>query len=230
MNTRNVNAAIICALCVTGTIVAAEAPVIHRTFADVQNVVTQKLAAARAGDFKELRIAKDSLFGVSTRDNVTIRNHITLEESFALRLEILKVACELAARPIDYDPEKIWPGAPGKIPWPPAGERPENLRGRPLWWTGTGPDGYKESDPELYAYYKPLYEEYLKNSRKHSQQESLQVVRKDLIREIRTSLGMGRPPQFRNAQQQYVQRREVVNKLIQDEQLRKELFAEEPPK
>jgi len=226
MNTRKVSAAIISSLCVTGAITLAEETVIQRTFVDVQNVVSQKLAAAKEGNFKELRVAKDSLFGVSTKDNVTIRNRITIEESFALRLEILKVACELLARPIDYDPEKIWQGPPG-IPWPPDSERPDNLRGRPLWWPGTGPDGYQEKDPELYAYYKPLYEEYLKNTRKHSQQMSLQSVRKDLIQDVRWHLRLHVPVQNRSSQ--HVTLREIVNKVIQDKQLLKEIFAENPP-
>jgi len=231
MNMRNVTTAIICALYVTGSLVATaqEVKVIHQSSAEVHNVVSQYMAVARSGDAGALHKARSALAQNVVELGVEIHRHITIEEAFVLRLEILKVACELLAKPIDYDPEKIWQGPPGRIPWPPDEERPEHLRGEPLWWPGTDPDGYKEKNPELYAYYKPLYEEYLKNSRKHSQQRRLQAARRDLIRDIRMFLGMSFSPQFRNADQRYIQCREVVNKLIQDEQLRKELFAEEPP-
>ena len=76
----------------------AQDTIINQSSAEVHNVVTQKLAAARAGDLKALGEARDAMTSVK-RGNVIINRHITDEESLVLRLETLKVACELMARP-----------------------------------------------------------------------------------------------------------------------------------
>ena len=231
MNTRNVNATIISALCATGAVVAAEeVKVIHMSSVEVQNVVSQHMAAARSGDVKSLSAARSELYSQSGRDNVKIVRDITVEEVFVFKLELLKIAESLIDPTFDPDATPK-AGTHGVVPRPPVEELPEEIKGRPLWRMRQDPEDFKESDPELYAFYKPLYEESLRNTERRSQQMTARNMRKDLIEDIRRIyLGMRLASKFRNTDQQYVQRREVVNKLIQDERLRKELFAEEPPK
>ena len=218
MNTRNATAIII--LCAAGPLAMAEGDaVIHQSSAEVHNVVTQKLAAARAGDLKELRAARESLASVK-RDGVTVNRHITDQESLALRLEILKAADELDDK--TFDPEAIpGTGLDGIVPKPPREDLPEKLKGIPLWHSREPPEHFKEKNPELYAYYKPLYEENLQNTKTRSQKMSVRVVRKDLLRDVRWRL-KGRP----DLRPHYL---ELVNAIIQDEQLRGEILSGEEP-
>jgi len=233
MSTRKLNAAIISILCATGTIVAAEeVKTIRMSSVEVQNVVSQHMAAARSGDAGALNKARRELYAQSGRDNVNIVREITPEEVFVFKLELLKIAESLIDPTFNLD-EFRKAGADGVVPRPPVEERPEKFRDRylPLWMPRQDPEDFKESDPELYAFYKPLYEENLRNTKRRDQQMGARGTREALIREVRMYLGMSySSAQYRNTNPQYVQRREVVNKLIQDKQLLKELFAEEPSK
>jgi hypothetical protein len=201
--------------------------VIHRTEEEVISVVSQKLSIAKSEkDVEALQAAKDMLFSCSTKGEKTTFHHLTSEAFFKLRLQILQVADRMQDKSYDHTirPKAGWYGS---VPWPPKNERPEALRDIPLWWPRTPPERYKERDPELYAFYKPLYEENLRNTKKHQYEGGVRVVREDMLRIIRERLKFecDRGAESRD----FGLYLRLVDEIIEDKRLRDEILSDIPP-
>jgi hypothetical protein len=201
--------------------------VIHRTEEEVISVVSQKLSVAKCEkDVEALQAAKYMLFSCSTKGEKTTFHHLTSEAFFKLRLQILQVADRMQDKSYDHTirPKAGWYG---DVPWPPENERPEALRDIPLWWPRTSPEYYKERNPELYAFYKPLYEENLRNTKKHQYEGGVRVVREDMLRVIKERLKFecDRGNDSRN----FGLYLRLVDEIIEDKQLRDEILSDIPP-
>jgi hypothetical protein len=201
--------------------------VIHRTEEEVISVVSQKLSIAKSEkDVEALQAAKGMMFSSSTKGDKTTFHHLTSEASFKLRLQILQVADNMQDKSYDHT---IRPraGRYGSVPWPPENERPEALRNARPWYPRTPPEYYREKDPELYAFYKPLYEENLRNTKKHQYEEGVRIVREDMLRVIRERLKFecDRGNESRNFSL-YLR---LVDEIIKDKQLRDEILSDIPP-
>jgi len=201
--------------------------VIHRTEEEVISVVSQKLSIAKSEkDVEALQAAKGMMFSSSTKGDKTTFHHLTSEASFKLRLQILQVADKMQDK--SYDP-KVMPkaGMYGQVPWPPENVSPEALRNIRPWYPRTPPERYKERDPELYALYKPLYEENLRNTKKHQYEGGVRAVREDMLRVIRRRLKFecDRGNDSRN----FGLYLRLVDEIIKDKQLRDEILSDIPP-
>jgi hypothetical protein len=200
---------------------------IHLTAEEVINIVSQKLDVAQSRkDARALRAAKDNLPAISSGYGKKVYRHLAPEQTFALELKILQVADRMQDKSYDHTirPKAGWYG---DVPWPPENERPEALRDIPLWWPRTSPEYYKERDPELYAFYKPLYEENLRNTKKHQYEGGVRVVREDMLRDTRGRLKFecDRGAESRNFSL-YLR---LVDEIIEDKQLRDEILSDIPP-
>jgi len=201
--------------------------VIHRTEEEVVSIVSQKLSIAKSEkNVEALQAAKGMLFSCSTKGEKTTFHHLTSEAFFKLRLQILQVADRMQDK--SYDP-KVMPkaGRYGQVPWPPENVSPEALRNIRPWYPRTPPERYKERDPELYAIYKPLYEENLRNTKKHQYEGGVRSVREDMLRVIRERLKFecDRGNESRNFSL-YLR---LVDEIIKDKQLRDEILSDIPP-
>lgn len=199
--------------------------IVHFSFDEVQNIVSQKLAVAQSKqDYNALQEAKSFLPAIVTSDGTTIYRHITPEQTFLLRLQIFKVADSMQDK--SFNPKtRTKAGIYGKVPWPTDKERPLNLAGKPLWGPGQDPEDFKDSKPNLYAIYKPLYDENLKNTEKHKREGLVRSIRKDLLRDVRSdvknaSLDKNDP----QCHSRYVA---LVKGIIKDEQLQQRILSEE---
>jgi len=200
---------------------------IHLTAEEVINIVSQKLDVAQSRkDAEALQAAKDNLPAISSGYGKKVYRHLAPEQTFALELKILQVADRMQDKSYDHTirPKAGWYGS---VPWPPKNERPEALRDIPLWWPRTPPERYKERDPELYAFYKPLYEENLRNTKKHQYEGSVRVVREDMLRDTRGRLKFecDRGAESRD----FGLYLRLVDEIIEDKQLRDEILSDIPP-
>jgi len=200
---------------------------IHLTAEEVINIVSQKLDVAQSRkDARALRAAKDNLPAISSGYGKKVYRHLAPEQTFALELKILQVADRMQDKSYDHTirPKAGWYG---DVPWPPENERPEALRDIPLWWPRTSPEYYKERDPELYAFYKPLYEENLRNTKKHQYEGGVRVVREDMLRDTRGRLKF--ECDRGNDSRKFGLYLRLVDEIIEDKQLRDEILSDIPP-
>jgi hypothetical protein len=222
-----------CLLAVVASVWLAKHPfsmhakeIINQNFADVQNVVSQNLVAAKSGDIEALQEAKDALPAIVSTDTIKIYRHVTDEETFFLKLKILNVANELVDK--SFDPKRVTrAGKFGIIPWPAEEDRPESLKGKLLWRPRQNPDDYKETDPDLYAYYKPLYEENLRNTKKHEHQRIARTIRDDMLRDAKDGLKFECDKDDKSHNLGLYLRQ--VDEIIEDKQLRDEILSDIPP-
>jgi len=217
--------------CVVGLFVAcpffvSAKEIIHQSLADVCNVVSQKLAVARGGDVEALQEAQAALPAIVSTDETVIYRHLTVEESLALKLEILKTADAMLDKSFDSE-KKAKAGIFGSVPWPLDKDRPEKLRGKPLWMPRQNPEDFKDANPDLYAYYKPLYDENIKNTGRHKSQGLIRSIRKDVLRDVRRTLKSEESTVAKT--DRAVQCRELVDRIILDERLKKEILSEAAP-
>lgn len=194
--------------------------VVHLYFADVYNVITQKLAIANNGDVQSLQEAHNAQ--KAGYSNAVIYKHWGLEESLILSLEILIVADKMYDKLYDHK-QTMRAGIFGNIPWPHDKDRPESLKGIPLWRPRQNPDDFKDKDPELYAFYKPFYEENQRNTQKYRQQEIIKEIRGNRLREVRNILSKN----IDNKEDAVKRKRylTLVETIIKDENLRKEILS-----
>ena len=161
---------------------------IHFTAEEAINTISQKLSIAQnKDDVTALQAAKYSIFSISTKDGKTVYQHFMPEHTFLLQLQVLQVADRMQDKSYDRN-AKLKAGIYGNVPWPPDCERPEELRKTPLWMQGTRPEYFKDRDPELYAFYKPLYEENQRNTAKYLHEGAIRGVRDDLLRTVKDRL------------------------------------------
>jgi hypothetical protein len=200
--------------------------VIHRTEEEVVNIVSQKLSIAKSEkDVAALQAAKGMMFGISKRKGISIYHHHSRETAFKLQLQILQVADSMQDKSYDHTvmPKAGWYGS---VPWPPENERPEALRNARPWYPRTPPEYYKESNPELYAFYKPLYEENLRNTKKHQYEGGVRGVREGLLRDIRRELKHAYDSSDRSSDFSLYLR--LVDEIIENKPLRDEILADIP--
>lgn len=157
-------------------------------FEEVQNIVTQQLAIAQSkDDTKALQTAYNAITGRGYT-NTTVHARYTPEEFIFLCLHVLMIADRMQDKSYDCA-AKLKAGIYDNVPWPPDSERPEELRKMPLWMPRTRPEYFKERDPELYAFYKPLYEENQRNTAKYLREARIRVVREKVLLDIKGGLG-----------------------------------------
>jgi hypothetical protein len=200
---------------------------IHLTAEEVINIVSQKLDVAQSRkDAEALQAAKDNLPAISSRDGKKVYRHLAPEQTFALELKILQVADKMQDKSYDLTirPKAGWYGS---VPWPPENERPEALRNARLWYPRTPPEYYREKDPELYAFYKPLFEENRKNTEKHTRETRIREVRRGLLNSIKWYLEIecDRGAESRD----FGSYLRLVDEIIEDKQLRDEILSDIPP-
>lgn len=200
---------------------------IHLTAEEAMNIVSQKLDFAQSRkDAEALQAAKDNIPAISSRDGKKVFRHLAPEQTFVLELQILQVADKMQDK--SYDP-KVMPkaGMYGQVPWPPENVSPDVLRGVRPWTPRTAPEYYKAKDPELYAIYKPLFEENRKNTEKHIRETRIREVRRGLLNSIKRYLEIecDRGNESRN----FGLYLRLVDEIIKDKQLRDEIFSDLPP-
>lgn len=200
--------------------------VVHFSAEEAINIVSQKLNIAQSqNDAAALKAAKNNISAISTKDGKEVYRHLTPEQTFSLQLQILQVADKMQDKAYNRN---IMPkeGIYGNVPWPSKDELPEELRGEPLWWPRTPPEYYKERNPELYAFYKPLYEKNQQNTTKHQHEGCIRAVRNRLLREVKTRLthqgNRGEKTQDSNVY------RGLVDEIITDRQLLEEILSDTP--
>jgi len=213
------------ALLVSG-IIADES--VHIPFAEYQTVISQKLETAQNKNDETLLqdVATFRKGEKYVNSNGVTQLRYKPEEVFPVRLQILQVADKMQDKSYDRD-GKPKSGLYDNVPWPPENERPEALRGKPLWWPRTPPEYYKEKNPKLYAFYKPLYEENQRNTRKYLREAHIRVIRTELLELIKRSLKIecdrGKDSRYFDL---YLH---LVDEIIKDEQLRDEILSDLPP-
>jgi hypothetical protein len=195
---------------------------VHLSFETVQNIVTQKLAVALAQKSAPCLLEAQEAAKGKISTNAVVYLKYKEDESFWLKLEILKVADAMMDKSFNSD-EKSKAGLSGSIPWPPDKDRPEALKGKPLWWPRQSPEDFKESDPALYVFYKPLYEKNLQDNREQQGQKHIKRIRSELLREIRDTLGRN------SAEKKEASRtsrfKDMVKEHIQDIDLAREILS-----
>lgn len=224
MNVKYFTARFIGALFMASPAAASAGESIHLSFAEVQNIVSQKLAVAQSkNDATALQEAEDVVKG-KICTNAVIYLQYGPEESFFLKLHILKVADGMKDKA--FDPKRrTKAGTNGKVPWPPDNERPQALIGQPLWTPGQDPEDFKEANPKLYAIYKPLYDENINNTEKHKREGIIIRIRRDLLRDIRAEV---KDTVLDNKKAQFHSRYvDLVKKYIEDAELQKDILSKE---
>lgn len=224
MNVKNLLMAFISILFVMRSITGKSDETIKLSLTEVQNIVSQKLDVARnQNNARALEEAAEAAKG-KVQTNAVIYLQYGPEENFSLKLQILKVADSMQDKAFNSK-TRTRAGIYGKVPWPTDKERPLNLAGKPLWGPRQNPEDFKESNPNLYAIYKPLYDENLKNTEKHKREGLVRSIRKALLRDVRSdvknaSLDKNDP----QCHSRYVI---LVKEIIKDEQLQQSILSEE---
>ena len=201
---------------------------VQTPFAEYQTVISQKLVIAQNKNdetlLQEVETFRKGEKHVNSNGVTQLR--YKAEEVFPVRLQMLKVADKMRDKSYDRD-VKTKAGIYDSVPWPPEDERPKALRGKPLWWPRTSPEYYKERNPELYAFYKPLYEENQRNTKKYLREARIRVIRTNLLGLIKRSLKIecDRGKDSLNFDR-YLH---LVDETITDKQLRDEILSAIPP-
>jgi predicted DCC family thiol-disulfide oxidoreductase YuxK len=201
---------------------------VYLSFVEYQADVTQKLANAQNKNadtvLQEIEAFEKRAKYVDT--NGVTRLRYALEEIFPLKLQTLQVVDKMQDKSYDLTirPKAGWYGS---VPWPPENERPEALRNARLWYPRTPPEYYREKDPELYAFYKPLFEENRKNTEKHTRETRIREVRRGLLNSIKWYLEIecDRGAESRD----FGSYLRLVDEIIEDKQLRDEILSDIPP-
>ena len=201
---------------------------VYLSFVEYQADVTQKLANAQNKNadtvLQEIEAFEKRAKYVDT--NGVTRLRYALEEIFPLKLQTLQVVDKMQDKSYDLTirPKAGWYGS---VPWPPENERPEALRNARLWYPRTPPECYREKDPELYAFYKPLFEENRKNTEKHIRETRIREVRRGLLNSIKRYLEIECDKGDKSHNLGPYLR--LVDEIIEDRQLRDEILSDIPP-
>ena len=201
---------------------------VYLSFVEYQADVTQKLANAQNKNaetvLQEIETLEKRAKYVDTNGVTQLR--YALEEIFPLKLQILQVVDKIQDKSYNRN-IKPKAGIYDDVPWPPENERPEALRDAPLWWPRTPPEYYKERDPELYAFYKPLFDENRKNTEKYIREARIRVARADLLNSIKRYLEI--ECDRGNESRDFSLYLRLVDEIIKDKQLRDEILSDIPP-
>ena len=201
---------------------------VYLSFVEYQADVTQKLANAQNKNadtvLQEIEAFEKRAKYVDT--NGVTRLRYALEEIFPLKLQTLQVVDKMQDKSYDRN-IKPKAGIYDDVPWPPENERPEAFRDAPLWWPRTPPEYYKERDPELYAFYKPLFDENRKNTEKYIREARIRVARADLLSSVRRYLEIECDKDDKSHNLGLYLRQ--VDEIIEDKQLRDEILSDIPP-
>ena len=226
MNVKNLLMAFISILFVMRSITGKSGETINLSFTEVQNIVSQKLEVARSqNNATALEEASEAAKG-KVQTNAVIYLHYEPEKTFSLKLQILKVATSMHDK--SFNPKtRAKAGIYGKVPWPTDKEKPLDLVGKPLWVPGQNPEDFKASNPALYAFYKPLYEENKRNTERHKREGLIRSIRKELFRDIRNSLkNASLDKKNPHSLSNHVV---LVKEIINDEQLQQSILSDEHP-
>lgn len=194
-------------------------------FRDFQNIVSQQLAVAQSERNAEalqetMQLMKDF---TNVEDETYRRYERPVSGDFlSLQLSILNIALEMQDK--TFSPKKIKVGINGKVPWPSDRERPKRLSEQPLWKSGQNPEDYKTMNPELYAFYKPLYDENIRLTKLYKREGVIKSIIWDLLRTVRSSLEYARQHQKEDVKryQRYVS---IVKDVVKDEQIQKDFVG-----
>lgn len=191
---------------------------IELTFDEVQNIVSQKLVIVQSkNDLMALQGARDAVRG-KVATNAVVCLKYGSEESFRLNLQILEVAERMRDKTLDPKKQSE-AGVYGSVPWPADEKRAKSLKGAPLWTPGQNPEDYKDSNPDLYALYNPLYVENRENTKRLRNHLHMKKIQEDLLRDIRE---IYRKASLNNEAQHYD---DIIDNTIRCRQLRNQIIT-----
>ena len=207
----------------------ADSPQPLLLFQDLQNTVTQKLDVARSE--RSIDALKDALQVMKEFTDVSDGVHRWHEPPppgafLALQLHALNTALEMQDK--TFHPGKAKVGINGRVPWPPKDEIPGQLAREPLWQPGRNPEEYKTANPELYEFYKPLYDENVRQTQIYNREGAIKSIIWDLLRKTRYSLKYATRHR-ENDEQRYLRYVSLVREIITDTQIQEDILSEESP-
>ena len=198
-------------------------------FQDFQNTVSQKLDVARSE--RSIDALKDALQFMKEFTDASDGAHRWHETPppgafLALQLHALNTALEMQDK--TFHPRNIKGGINGRVPWPSKDEIPEQLAREPLWKPGGSPEEYKTANPRLYEFYKPLYDENVRQTQIYNREGAIKSIIWDLLRKTRYSLGYVTRHR-ENDEQRYLRYVSLVREIITDTQIQEDILSEESP-
>lgn len=241
----------IIAVLFTFTLPLKASETINLTCSEVENVVSQKLAVAQmTNDASALQEAFNAING-RVRDNAVIYLKYTEADILPLRLKLLETAYIMlkrnycgdalndkgrvvdAIKLLTEDEREMMhdgiagainpkAGLFGRVPWPE--KIPSEFEGRKLWHPGQSPEKYKDSDPQLYAYYKPLYDENLRQTDRYDKGKTIKRIFWNNLEAIRSLLSGENLNSQKTAQK--ISFDALAEVTIKDDSLRKFIFSE----